>query len=675
MTDDSIHALGPLFGPDFITIEINDESNMKFALEIFPDAANPALKKNGLPTQFYYMPKQIYLAKREDSPTDFDLSVTLFKGLMTTEDTIGVTDAMTSGGEVDAGGAFVSFSTTMAIPESVIAQALAKLKAQDHEKPSPRIAEFFARGASDPSPLLGIVPIVDNAVTIEVPQLPGAGDGKSPWFIGAQGSGHGSIEASGISSFLVTCNQMAAGAIVGALKDGRSPFTVHYNMKLLFYITACKIHMDVDVDKTFTQFSGALNANAGFYQADLSANYQNCVTNGAISTVIQQDGINVSPDMKQLIDKTVSDMQDKAWNLVKTEIFDWQPKPDDPAKASAGACGGVAVALKFSYQKHAVHFNQDFEIDQTISKEDTVAGTLTELEPAIKKNLDTYLSIVDVGEFFKKIQIAATPNIDFGGTEFSDPISAALIEVSYPDMGDNNKPAMGGDGKPVLKTKGQGFHYTPGHKDLTSGEAVARWSRDNPNDIINISFERIDSVPGWDAGQVKIKRKLIYNSDDARVDISTGTEFDSETTTNDTSPVVGPEEVGYVYVKFFLDRPIKAPNITVTLTIQLGKRVDTLVLTNDDPKQNPVAVWQVWSDKYFNETVAKVKIDVEVTPPPSDFAGDAVTWSGVQAVPLNLGRIKRIVPCKINLPTLDDADKSALVAKYILQTLKEAAAK
>jgi len=669
MTDDSIHALGPLFGPDFITIETNDETGTPFALEIFPDANNPALKMNKLPTQFYYMPKQIYLAKREDSPTDFDFSVTLFKGLMTTEDTLGISGIPSTGGEVDAGGAFMTFSTTMAIPENVIAQAHAKLKAHDHEPPPARIAGFFQHTDEDPAPLLGIVPIVDNAVTIEVPQLSG-GDAKSPFVISAQGTGHGSIEASGISSFLVTCNQMAAGAIVGALKDGRSPFTVHYNMKLLFYINACDIQMHVDVDKTFTQFSGAAQAKYGFFQADLSANYQNCLTEGAISTVIQQNGTDVDADMKKLIEKTVSDMQDKAWNLVKTEIFDWQPKPDDPATASAGACGGVAVSLKANYQKHAVKFDEHFEINQTISKEDTVSGTLNNLEPAIKKNLDKYLSIVDIGQFFKKLQIAASPNIDFGDSEFSDPINEALIEVSYPDFDE----PVGPNGKVSLKTLAEGFHFAPGTKtDLTAPVTLASWSRDNPKDIINISFLKLDkAISAWDKDQVKIKKKLVYKPDDPRVDLSNGgIMFETERVSNDHSPVIGPEEVGYIFVKFFLDRPIKAPNISVTLTVQLGKRVDTMVMTNDDPKQNPVAVWQIWSDKFFNETVAKVKIDVEVAPPPSDFAGEAVTWSGVQAVPLNLGRIKRIVPLKIVVPTLTDPDKNALVGKYILETLKE----
>jgi hypothetical protein len=142
----------------------------------------------------------------------------------------------------------------------------------------------------------------------------------------------------------------------------------------------------------------------------------------------------------------------------------------------------------------------------------------------------------------------------------------------------------------------------------------------------------------------------------------------------DHAPVIGPEEVGYVFIKFFLDRPIKAPNITVTLTAQIGERKDVLVMTNSDPKANPVAVWQVWSDKYFNEQIAKIKIDVEVAPPPSDFAGTPVNWSGVQAIPLNLGRIKRIVPCKIEVPELKDETQAAQVGKYILQTLKESAA-
>ncbi len=724
MSDLAVQPLGPLFGPDFITIEVDDVTKGKFALEIYPDANNPSLRANGLPMQYYYLPKEIYLAKKEDSSGDFDFSVTLFKGLMTTEDTLGISGAQTSGGELDAGGAFVTFSMTMAVPDSVLSGALAKLKAQQHDPPPPRIASYFGAGGG-PDPLLGIVPIVDNQVTIEVPQFAGASapsapaaggttpttggatptggtapasggsaasgaakpaatttpalvNNGNPWFISAQGTGHGSIEASGISSFLVTCNQLAAGAIVGALQAGNSPFMVHYNLTEMFYMNACQVQMHVDVDKVFGQLSGALQAKYGFFQADLQANYQACLTNGGITTIINENGVAVDANLKQMIDKQVGDMQDKAWNLVKTEIFDWQPKPDDPAKASAGACGGVAVALKVNYQEHGVHFDQSWTLNDSITKLDTKDGTLNELQQAIQANLNKYLSIVDIGQYFQKLQVAATPNIDFTSpSDIADPITSASIEVSYPNPSTDGTVPLNADGTPVLKTHGEGFHYTPNNINLSAPSTLAQWTKANPNDIINIPFMRLmKSLPNWDADQVTITKKLVYDPDDPRVDLSTGTPIIKVASTGkDHTPTVGPDDVGYIYIAFVLDRAISS-NVTVTLTITLkgskGTRTDTLQLTTTDPKKKPVAVWQVFSDKYFDADTAKVKIDVEVAPPPSNFAGTPVTWSGVQAVPVGVGRIKRIVPYTIQLPVLSDPVQAALAGQYILQAQKEA---
>lgn len=722
MPDPAVQPLGPLFGPDFITIQVNDQTHGTFALEVFPDANNSTLKANGLPMQFYYLPKEIYLAKKQDASGDFDFSVTLFKGLMTSEDTLGISGQATTGGEVDAGGAFVSFSTTMAVPDSVIQGAIAQLKNQQHDPPPARIAMLFLRAQTDPDPLLGIVPIVDNAVTIEVPQLPAgtaspaapaapaapapaagtsptagpstptavpAASAKplvpsapinngNPWFISAQGAGHGSIEASGVSSFLVTCNQFAAGAIVGALQAGRSPFTLHYNLTMMFYMNACQIQMHVDVDKVFTQFSGAAEAQYGFYKADLSANYQECVTSGAVTTIINVNEVAVDQSLKDMIDKQCGTMQDKAWTLVKDEIFDWKPKPDDPASASAGGCGGVAVNLKFNYQKHGVHFDQSWTLNDSVTKLDTVSGTLNDLQPAIKANLDKYLSIIDIGQFFQKLQVGATANINFSGdAQLGDPIVAASIVAAYPNLLPDGTSVPSPDGSPTLKTRGDGFHYTPGAINLAAPETLARWTKDNPNDIINISFMRLmKSLPNWDADKVKITKKLIYNPDDARVDLSTGTpEIDVTLVTSDHTPVVSPDDVGYVFVKFVLDRAISS-NVTVTLTVTLtgsqGTRTDVLTLATQDPKQKPVAVWQVFSDKYFDADTARVKIDVEVAPPPSNFSGAPVTWSGVEAVPVGVGRIKRIVPYTIQLPILTDPAQSALASQYILQAQKEA---
>ena len=726
---------GPLLGPDFITIPVKSQSTGEsFDLEVFPDANNPSLRANGLPMQYYYLPKQLYLAKKPDGSGDFDFSVTLFKGLMTTEDTLGISGVPTSGGELDAGGAFVTFSMTMAVPDDAISAALAMLKSEQYSAPPARSASYYGGSQGGPAPLLGIVPIVDNHVTIEVPQLPGssappapaaggaapaaggaapaaggaatpaggakpatptpapAGGGASPtttpavvnngnpWFISAQTSGQGSIEASGISSFLVTCNQLAAGAIVGSLQAGRSPFVVHYNLSEMFYMNACEINMTINVDKTFMQFSGDVKATYGFAQADLQANYQSCITSGAINTVINENGAAVDAATKSIIDKQVSDMQTNAWNLVKSEIFDWQPKPDAPASAgSPGPCGGVAVQLKANYQKHGVNLTQNWILNETVTKLDGKDGTLTELEPAIQKDLNKYLSIIDIGQYFQKIQVAATPNIDFTSPpDLADPITSASIEVSYPNPNPDGTVPNNADGTPVLKTLGDGFHYTPTAINLSAPSTLAQWTKANPTDIINISFMRLmKSLPNWDADQVVITKKLVYDPDDPRVDLSTGTPEIVVTLPpgTDHTPTVGPDDVGYIYYKFVLDKAISS-NVTVTLTVTLtgsqGTRTDSLQLTTTDPRQKPVAVWQVFSDKYFDADIAQVNIAVEVAPPPSNFSGAPVTWSGVQAVPVGVGRIKRPVgPYVIQLPVLSDPAQNILAAQYINQAQKE----
>lgn len=163
------------------------------------------------------------------------------------------------------------------------------------------------------------------------------------------------------------------------------------------------------------------------------------------------------------------------------------------------------------------------------------------------------------------------------------------------------------------------------------------------------------------------------------MDLSTGTSEIVVTLPpgRDHTPVISPADVGYVSVQFTLSRPIP-PNMTVTLTITLsgskGSRTDTLTLTSTSPMQKPTALWQVFSDKYFDAQVAKVNIDVSVAPPPSDFSDAPITWSGVQAVAVGPGRIKHIPLSVINLPPLTDPTQAALVGQYILQTQQQMAA-
>lgn len=667
MANEAAVPLGPVLGPNFIVVTVNDETGKEFALEVYPDANNPELKANGLPTHYYFVPSRVYLAKKQTAPKDFDFGMTIFKGLATSETTLGVTDAATTGGAVESGGGFCTFSTTFAIPESVVRGAIQKLKKQDFPASIPGGPEFRALyriEQNDPDPELGIVTILENNVTIEIPNL--------PYKIDAQGAGKGSIEAAGISTYLVTCDQNAAGAIGGSLKQGKSPFTVHYNLKQQFYINQCHAKVKVDVDKVYDQFSGALSAGGflGINSASLSYAYSNCVTSGGIQTIITMNNsvLSEGDPLKKMIDTQIEEMRKQAFDLVKKEIFDWTPTPDPPASSDRGffssLFGGANVSLKGKHERRGVHFENEFTMNGSVAVYDTKSGDLNDLEPAIKANLDKYLAIVDIGEYFKKVQVAAKTNVNWSektpsGTDLSDPIESIQVEVGYPDyshpLGDGNKPNP--------QYRAEGFHYLIGQKDPKRGNELAVWTKDNPNDIINISFLKLDKqVPGWNEDEVMIRKTIAYDATDPRVELKDNKSiFIREQRTKGHAPTITPDEVGYIFVQFMVDRPIPSEAITMTLTCAIGKRKDTITISKANYKN---VLWEIFSDKYFNQTSFTYDLQIEVVGP--NFTDEPVQWGTSTPVQVDLptGPHKYIKPLKLPLPPIPQ-DKVEIVNNYI----------
>jgi hypothetical protein len=116
-----------------------------------------------------------------------------------------------------------------------------------------------------------------------------------------------------------------------------------------------------------------------------------------------------------------------------------------------------------------------------------------------------------------------------------------------------------------------------------------------------------------------------------------------------------------VYVHFALDRKIPKDNITITLTVTLGSRTDTLTIARANQAD---VLWEIFSDKYFAETSFSCSAQVEVSGP--NFTDNPVTWQDaapiVVAVPA--GRVKYINPCIITLPPVPAAQLET-VNQYI----------
>ena len=696
MTDDSPSALGPLFGPDFILVTVDDANKVSYQLEIFPDGNNPLLKSNGIAQQFYFMPQRIYLAKKQDSPQDFDFGMTVFKGLMTSEDTVGVTPGQgTGGGDVEVGGGFCTFSTTFAIPPEVITNAIAALKSQSFTAPPPpRLLPYMNFSPTDPAPLLGIVPILSNSVSIAIPQFAPGGPttptggtptptpppsgspaptpppaGSTPPLLWAQAqcAQKGSIEAEGISSFLVSCSELAAGAIAGSLQAGVSPFTVYYALSEQFYLPACFISVTIDMDKTFDSFSANVSAGNAFISGNFQEAYSNCVTNGSIVTDMKINEAAIPDDLKQMILQQCQQMQQNAINWVKDEIFDWQPTDGGAAQAPPQSLlgsifGGASVSMKSTYQHRGLNVTQQLTLDTTIAKDDTLSGDLSDLEPAIKADIGKYLAIVDIGQYFQKVQVAATNAINWNetlpdGTNLADPIMSAMVEVSYPVY---SQP-LGAQNTVNLQTLGQGFHYLVGQQAGTTG--LAQWTSNNPVDVINIAFLRLDKpITQWPQDQVQVTKTLIFDGNDPRVDLTGNkTQVVITTTDNDHTPVIDMDAVGYVFVRFMC-RPLP-PNVTIVINTTLGPRKDNITITSANQKS---AIWEIFSDKYIALTSFQYTVQVTVQGP--NFTDNPIVYQSAAPVTAALppGRVKYQALLSLQLPNAP-ANLVQAINTYILQ--------
>ena len=148
------------------------------------------------------------------------------------------------------------------------------------------------------------------------------------------------------------------------------------------------------------------------------------------------NGSAIPPDLKAFIDQNCQDMQKFAMDAVKHDIFDWTPSDGGAAQASGdGVFGDLFgfsgnVAVKSNYQRHTMNLTLELRLETVVTITNNVSGTLKDLEPAIKADLGKYLAIVDIGEYFKKIQVAATNAVNWGeklpdGTLLADPLSSA----------------------------------------------------------------------------------------------------------------------------------------------------------------------------------------------------------------------------------------------------------
>jgi hypothetical protein len=390
MPADALPA-GPIFGPDFVAISLADGRGTSFEVPIFPDANNMELRAAGQAAVFYFQPARVFLANRRNSDAlDFSMRAMVKRG------------GGASAPHVEFVGGSCTFTTTFALTDSMTTEILADLMAHHHVPPPNRIAALFNHESADPTPDLRMVPIFHNAVSCMVPQpRPASG----PAFLTAQPSQIGSIEMHARTTFLVSCNPAAAEEIVSNLRNGSSPpFVVTNTLTEQFNTGGAVLTVDirVDVEKLYGAFASALPQGdpRAIAAAIPTLAYDTGLNGGAVATHITDGSRTVDPALKAWIDMS-NPVKSTAVAAAKEHLFDIGPQV--PAPPGSGwwneLFGGSTVSLKPTRPATGTTISQTVTLSGAISTEQTVVGQFDTLAAAAKASIDTYLTVIDMGDF------------------------------------------------------------------------------------------------------------------------------------------------------------------------------------------------------------------------------------------------------------------------------------
>lgn len=229
-----------LLGSRTITVE---------GVTVFPDHADP--------DQFWYLPGPVQLARRPDG----DQAFTFIKYKPA---------AVAAGAK---GGGFLMFQVDLRLEPDLERRIVSRLRS-------------IAKGR----PRLTVVPFDEGTVQAIALNLQGSGGTTAqPAPEGAfraveqiLGASTPSLQGNNTAAFSLTLSQEGATILEQAFEQGTAPVGVLYDLKFTGMRPALHVEISADLERVYTQFGAALDAQVYFVQAGIDAAFEKLVQDGVI---------------------------------------------------------------------------------------------------------------------------------------------------------------------------------------------------------------------------------------------------------------------------------------------------------------------------------------------------------------------------------------------------------
>jgi hypothetical protein len=609
-----------------------DDDGKTYQLNIFADIFNEQLRRDGKPLQFYYLPDEPRLARNDNG--DYMFHFTKFAGVLTADDNI----AVASPGQVEVAGGVVAFTSTLKIPDQVILAAIDQIRQSAKNDSKYRDDKLFSLGDGNPEINLGVVPIVDNVVTISNLTTENITDPNSqkpddPWLWKMQGEGKGTINPVGNNAYTAMVGQYPAQIIESAFHGASSPIFVHNALKHKFYTGAFTASIHGDWNAIYNHFSADLKASYFFVKGDIQAAFNSAVKNGVITRKITIDNEILSPEKEKQYEAQVDKVFDKFMEAAQKTIFDPAPPKIENAKAADTGAVGVSFALKIQHDE--THLTLDFneEIDETYIKDNVISAHLMGFYDVLKNDPSAekkYFDTVHLDEGFRKIHVIASARAfwpDASGNG-GDPVEQLVLQVGYPDS----------TGAIVYKDSGLFMENAAAPKSTTLAPAI--WTKDNKSRIFIFDFERQSNLPPDQVNTIYVKRQVRYQ-ERSSVEIPNRTLTFPEAKTTDhaievAADALGTLRVGPVQLDTKLDDRTKA---MVTFR-KANRNPETLRFTSENLKD--AQYFEAWTADPANALNWSYQVTIIIE---SKVAGlPAISYSGPEIPQVGSSPLIALVP-------------------------------
>src|SRR5260221_616131 len=257
--------------------------------------------------------------------------------------------------------------------------AMRRLKHEIQTNPRYDTGRRFMTGDADVQIDLGVVPIVDNVVSIsnlspENLSDPNTQKPDNPWLWKMQGEGKGTINPVGNNAYTAMVGQYPAQLVEAGFHGASSPIFVHNALKHKFYTGSFKASIHGDWSAIFNHFSTDLRGAYFFVKGDVQLAFNSAVKDGTIKKSITIDNEVLTPEQEKNYEAQVDKTFDKFLDIAQKAILD--PAPPKIANAQAPDPGIVGVSFAMKFQHDESHLTLDFEeeINETYIKDNVISA-------------------------------------------------------------------------------------------------------------------------------------------------------------------------------------------------------------------------------------------------------------------------------------------------------------